>query len=140
MKPKHNLPFTSLNNSLLHKESFQADHPAPLTWRKTILPLKQVVYFTRECWHQASWFSRHLNYHHAVQVTGNINNNCHFSKSRVLVMKMYKYEKLFNRDVKNLINKNLNVVMETIMFYLHVRTMDHWEFLKLLLTMKSTLV
>lgn len=39
-------------------------------------------------------------------------------------MKMYKYEKLFNRDVKNLINKNLNVVMETIMFYLHVRTMD----------------
>lgn len=43
-------------------------------------------------------------------------------------MKMYKYEKLFNRDVKNLINKNLNVVMETIMFYLHVRTMDHWGF------------
>lgn len=40
-------------------------------------------------------------------------------------MKMYKYEKLFNRDVKNLINKNLNVVMETIMFYLHVRTMAH---------------
>lgn len=40
-------------------------------------------------------------------------------------MKMYKYEKLFNRDVKNLINKNLNVVMETIMFYLHGRTMDH---------------
>lgn len=40
-------------------------------------------------------------------------------------MKMYKYEKLFNRDVKNLINKNLNVVMETIMFYLHVCTMDH---------------
>lgn len=43
-------------------------------------------------------------------------------------MKMYKYEKLFNRDVKNLINKNLNVVMETIMFYIHVRTMDHWGF------------
>lgn len=40
-------------------------------------------------------------------------------------MKMYKYEKLFNRDVKNLINKNLNVVMETIMFYLQVCTMDH---------------
>lgn len=43
-------------------------------------------------------------------------------------MKMYKYEKLFNRDVKNLINKNLSVVMETIMFYLHVCTMDHWGF------------
>lgn len=57
-------------------------------------------------------------------------------------MKMYKYEKLFNRDVKNLINKNLNVVMETIMFtYMYVQwTIDDKEFLKLLQTMKSTLV
>lgn len=40
-------------------------------------------------------------------------------------MKMYKYEKLFNCDVKNLINKNLNVVMEIIMFYLYVCIMDY---------------
>lgn len=43
-------------------------------------------------------------------------------------MKMYKYEKLFNCDVKNLINKNLNVVMEIIMFYLYVCIMDYWGF------------
>lgn len=40
-------------------------------------------------------------------------------------MKMYKYEKLFNCDVKNFINKNLNVVMEIIMFYLYVCIMDY---------------
>lgn len=37
-------------------------------------------------------------------------------------MKMYKYKKLFNLDVKNLSYKNLNVVKETIMFiYMYVQ-------------------